>query len=480
MTELNDFEPAPPNNIEAEQALLGALMLNNNHFDFVSDFLLPEHFFDALHGRIYEAIGEKIKSGRKATPITLKEHFERDETMTQIGGPVYLARLVGAAATIVHVEAYARTIQDLHVRRGLMTIAAELRATAADAPIDLTPGQMGEDASSAITELVTRGMASDEMRSIGDAVSTAVDQGAEAYEKGVPVGISTGLPSCDAIVGPMTPGMVIVLGGATSMGKTALAEEIGDYNAEQGEVVAFFSLEMMAEDLALRSVAKLCRVPAWRIETGKFTEKEWDSIWEAKNHFASIPMFIDDKRGLKVSQIRTRALRLKRKKGKLGLLIIDHMQFIQPNNEKAQQSTQFEQITRDVKAMAGDLRCPVILLSHVSRETQKRDDRRPKLSDLHGSSGIEKDADVVLFVHRPEYYLERDVPEENSPDWLKWSEQMAKWKGRAELILAKRRKGKGAGSRQVNFTGDFTEFTEIEAAPPLTQQEIEAQEAFAL
>lgn len=450
-----------PNNIEAEQALIGAILLNNNAYDAVADFLAPEHFFDGLHGRIFQACGETIKNGGTATPITLKEIFERDDQMKEIGGPMYLVRLAGAGTSIINVAAYAQTIADLAVRRGLILAAEKLMEQAYDLPIDTTPQAMAEAAEAEISDLATRGASNNDMRTLGSYLDDALAAAADAYQNGAPIGLSTGLPSLDELIGPMTKGQVIVLGGATSMGKSALAQQIANYNGSIGETVAVFSLEMMGEELATRSIATHCGVPAWRIESGKFTESEWERIEDARAAFNQYPIYIDEKRGLKISQIRSRALRLKRKRGKLGLVVLDHLQFIRAEREMGQQSAQLEQITRDVKAMAGDLKCPVILVSHVSRETTKRDDKRPQMSDLHGSSGIEKDADAVLFVHRPEYYLERSMPEEGSVEWPNWQLEMAKWKGKGELILAKRRKGKGSGTRRVNFSGDTTSFEEL-------------------
>jgi len=465
-----------PHNIEAEQALLGALLINNDAFDRVASFLEVTHFYEPLHARIYEAVAKLVSGGHIATPVTLKSYFDADEALQEVGGSQYLARLAGAATTIINVAEYGRTIYDLAVRRDLIRIGEEMHVRAYDSPVDDPPASQIMDAEQSLYSLAEKGKYEGGFQSFSESMRVAIDMAAAAYERdGGLSGISTGLNSIDELMGGLQPSDLIIVAGRPSMGKTALATNIAfnvakNYKAEHhtdgtvevkdGGIVGFFSLEMSAEQLATRLLSEQSRISSGKIRRGKIDEHEWHQFVEASRELEGIPLYIDDTGGLTIASLAARARKLKRQRG-LGLLVIDYIQLLSGSGKDGGNRVQeVTEITTGLKALAKELAVPVMALSQLSRQVESRDDKRPQLSDLRESGSIEQDADVVTFVYREEYYVSRREPTEGTPDHLQWQADMEQVFGKAEVIVGKQRHGP-TGTIKLQFENEITRFSDL-------------------
>jgi len=463
-----------PHNIEAEQALLGAVLVNNEACDRVSAFLKPEHFFDPLHARLYEAAAALIRAGRPASPVTLKTYFENDDALAEIGGTPYLARLAASATTIINAEDYGRTIYDLSTRRALIGIGEELVNDAYETLVDSNPKDHIERTEQALYDLAESGKYGQGFQNFGSALTEAVDMAAKAYERdGGLSGISCGLKDIDDKMGGLQPSDLIVLAGRPAMGKTSLATNLafnvakaykskhgsdGSLEVENGGVVAFFSLEMSSEQLATRIVSEQAGISSEKIRRGLINEAEFHRLVQVSQELQSLPLYIDDTGGITVAQVAARARRLKRREG-VGLIVVDYLQLLAGSAKASSQNRVQEvtEITTSLKALAKELNCPIIALSQLSRQVESRDDKRPQLSDLRESGSIEQDADVVLFIYREEYYLGKAQPRDNTPEFFEWQENMEKITGLAEVIIAKQRHGP-TGTIRLQFQAEFTRF----------------------
>ncbi len=464
-----------PHNIEAEQALLGAILVNNDAFYRVSDFLKPEHFFEAIHAQIYAVAGDMIRATKRANPITIKTFLPAEEKIGDINLAQYLARLAAEATTIINAEDYGRSIYDLATRRSLITVGEDMVNIAYDAPVDMPPQQQIEDAERRLFELAETGRYDGGFHDFGTAINEAIDLASLAYQRdGGLSGIACGLNAIDSRMGGLQQSDLIILAGRPAMGKTALATNIafniakdyqGDVNADgsikpvNGGIVGFFSLEMSAEQLATRIISEQSEVSSSDIRRGKITETDFGKLVSCAQTMQKIPLFIDQTGGISIAQLSARARRLKRQRG-LDVMIIDYIQLMQgssnSNNNRVQEMTE---ITTGLKALAKELNVPIIALSQLSRQVEHREDKRPQLSDLRESGSIEQDADVVLFVYREEYYLERLEPEKDHNDWGKWEDKMREAKGKADVIIAKQRHGP-TGTAKLTFEGQFTRFSD--------------------
>jgi replicative DNA helicase len=466
----------PPHNRDAEQALLGAILLNNRAYEKVSEFLHPEHFAEPVHGRIYGAIGTLLGRGQIADPVTLKHYFDRDESLTEVGGSAYLAALANAVVSILNAEDYGRLIFDLHLRRELIELGTNLVNTAYDPAVDQPAQQQIEGAEARLFDLATFGQIEGGFQDFGTVLTEAVRQAEAAHKRqGKLSGVPTGLIDLDRKLGGLHSSDLLILAGRPSMGKTALATNIafhaaqayrpGETKAEDGAMVAFFSLEMSAEQLATRILAEQAEIASHKIRQGELAHAEFDRLVQAAQDLHRLPLYIDDTPALSVSAVRTRARRLMRQHG-LGLIVIDYLQLLRGSSATSENRVQeISEITRGLKALAKELDVPVIALSQLSRAVESREDKRPQLSDLRESGSIEQDADVVMFVFREQYYLERAEPgrrPEEAED--KFNERHAKWHERceevwntAEVIIAKQRHGP-VGSVRLSFQGEFTKF----------------------
>jgi replicative DNA helicase len=464
-----------PNNLDAEQALLGAILVNNEAFYRVSDFLEPGHFFEELHRRIFEIAASLIKAGKVATPITLKT-FLGDHDLGGMTVSQYLARLAAEATTIINAEAYGRTIFDLAVRRNLITIGEEMVNLAYDAPVEATPRDQIEEAERRLFSLAETGRADAGFQRFADALTGAIDMAAAAFKReGKLSGIATGLHDLDRMMGGLQPSDLVILAGRPAMGKTSLATNIafniakayagekqpdGAVKTVNGGVVGFFSLEMSAEQLATRIIAEQSGVASYKIRRGDISEQDFYKITDVAREMQTIPFYIDQTGGISIAQLTARARRLKRQRG-LDLLVIDYLQLLSGSSKKGDNRVQeLTEITTGLKALAKELAVPVVALSQLSRQVENRDDKRPQLSDLRESGSIEQDADVVMFVYREEYYLKMKEPKMGTEEHFKWQSEMDQAHGRAEVIIGKQRHGP-TGTVQLAFQADVTRFANL-------------------
>src|SRR5882757_4548395 len=465
-----------PHNIEAEQSVLGAILVNNDAFYRVSDFLEPKHFFEPIHQIIYETASSLVRAGKIATPVTLKTFLPAD---TDLGGMTvsqYLARLAAEATTIINAHDYGRTIYELALRRDLIGIGTDMVNVAYDAPVDFAPRAQIEDAERRLYELAESGRYDGGFQKFAQALTVAVDMAAKAFQRdGKLSGIATGLRALDTKMGGLQHSDLIIVAGRPGMGKTALATNIaynvakahraevqadGTMKSVNGGIVGFFSCEMSAEQLATRILAEQTGISSSMIRRGGISQNEFDKIRDYTIELQHLPLYVDETGGLSISQLTARARRLKRQKG-LDLIVVDYIQLLQGSGKRSDNRVQeVTEITTSLKALAKELNVPVIALSHLSRQVESRDDKRPQLSDLRESGSIEQDADVVLFVFREEYYLQNKEPRAGTPEHEKWQRDMSLVHGRAEVIIAKQRHGP-TGTVELQFEGQFTRFSDL-------------------
>jgi replicative DNA helicase len=468
---------AAPHNVEAEQALLGAILVNNEAFYRVSDFLEPPHFFEPIHAKIFELAASLIRAGKVASPVTLKTFLPPDLDVSGLTASQYLARLAAEATTVINAEDYGRTIYDLAMRRSLIIIGEDLVNVAYDAPVDLAPREQIEDAERRLYELAETGRYDGGFQRFATALTTAVDMAARAYQRdGKLSGLATGLHDVDRMMGGLQSSDLVVLAGRPGMGKTALATNMayniakawrgevrpdGRMESVNGGIVGFFSLEMSAEQLATRIIAEQTEIPSFRIRRGEIDPSDFDRIAQMAREMETIPLYIDETGGISISQLTARARRLKRQRG-LDLLVVDYIQLLSGSGKRAQEGRVQEvtEITTGLKALAKELNVPILALSQLSRQVESRDDKRPQLSDLRESGSIEQDADVVLFVFREEYYLKNKEPRPGTEEHFKWMTEMELVHGKAEVIIGKQRHGP-TGTIALQFKADVTRFSDL-------------------
>ena len=464
--------PHTPCNIEAEQALLGALLYDNAAYERLSDRLAARHFYEPFHARLFAAIEEHIKKGQLAEPIVLMERFRRDPAFEELGGLRYLADLVDRAPPAANAPDYARVVYDLALRRELIRIGGEISAAAA-AQAETDAQEQIETAEQQLYNLAETGQASSGFVPFADALHGAVEMAAEAYSRdGGLAGVSSGLIDLDQKLGGLHPSDLVILAARPSMGKTTLATNIafnvartyawepqpdGSRKTVNGGVVAFFSLEMSAEQLATRLLAEVSGVSGDRLRKGEIDATEFARVRDAALEIQEAPLFIDATGGLSIAKLAARARRLKRSVG-LDLLVVDYLQLVTTDGSKGDNRVQeVSAITGGLKALAKELSVPIIALSQLSRQVESRDDKRPQLSDLRESGSIEQDADVVMFIYRESYYLGRAEPREGTPEHLTWQEEMEKIRGISEVIIGKQRHGP-IGTVRLAFNEDLTKF----------------------
>jgi replicative DNA helicase len=480
----SNLEPAvdyrlAPRNEEAEQALLGALLVNNTTLNKVVEFLEPEHFFSAVHGRIYKAVRTLVLDrNQEASPVTLKAFFADDADLAAVGGSAYLADLAANVVTIINAEDYGRAVYDAHLRRQLIEIGEDMVNDAYRHELDAPPAIQMETAEKRLFDLATTGSASAGFASLNVAVHAAIETAEAAFRRGSHItGVTTGLTDIDRKMGGLHPSDLLILAGRPSMGKTALATNIAfsaakaylDTGGQEGAVVGFFSLEMSAEQLATRLLADVSEVPGDKIRRGDIKDNDFQRFVEASSLLNRLPFFIDDTPGLSVTALRTRARRLHRTH-KLGMIVVDYLQLLSGSAKGSDNRVQeISDITRGLKGVAKELNVPVVALSQLSRAVEQREDKRPLLSDLRESGSIEQDSDVVMFVFREQYYLERAEPsrrpEENDDKfndrYQRWQQRCEEVHNTAEVIIAKQRHGP-IGTVRLHFEGQFTRFSDLE------------------
>jgi replicative DNA helicase len=463
-----------PYNLEAEQALLGAILYDNAAYERLSDRLGAKHFYEPFHSRLYAAIETHIRKGQLAEPILLADEFKRDPAFEELGGLRYLADLVDRAPPAANAPDYARAVYDLALRRELIRIGGDIAQSAQAPEPDVTARDQIELAEQSLYTLAESGSASTGFVPFAEALRGAIDMAAEAYSRdGGLAGVSTGLIDLDQKLGGLHPSDLLILAGRPSMGKTALATNIafhvarhyawepqpdGSRKTVNGGVVAFFSLEMSAEQLSMRLLAEVSGVSSDRLRKGEIDASEFGRVRDAAIEIQESPLFIDDTGGLAIGKLAARARRLKRQSG-LDLIVVDYLQLItgDANRGNDNRVQEVSMITQGLKALAKELDVPIIALSQLSRQVENREDKRPQLSDLRESGSIEQDADVVMFVYREAYYKGRAEPREGSPEHLAWQEEMDQIMNLAEVIIGKQRHGP-IGTVKLAFNADLTKF----------------------
>ena len=475
----------PPSNAQAEQALLGALLANNKAYERVGEFLLPEHFADAINGRVYGAIARRIEAGQLADVVTLKAEFEHSGVLAEVGGTAYLSQLLSAMVGIINAGEYGRAIYDAWLRRQLIDIGETVVNNAFGADPELDGGAQMEAAEQALFDLAVKGGNEGGFVSFEHALSDAIKVAERAFHRAGHVsGLTTGLRDLDKRTGGLHPSDLVVLAGRPGMGKTALATKIafgaakglveearkGEPQARPRATIAVFSLEMSAEQLATRLLAEESRVSGDRIRRGDIGQKVFDRFVQVSREIGSLPLCIDDTPAITLSALRTRCRRLKRTRG-LALVVVDYLQLMRPaaGTRPENRVLEVSQITQGLKAIAKELAVPVLALSQLSRTVESREDKRPQLSDLRESGSIEQDADVVMFIYRDEYYLQQRAPKqiayENDDKFFsameKWKTDMDRVHNRAELLIEKQRHGP-TGKIDLFFEGEYTRFADLD------------------
>jgi replicative DNA helicase len=466
-----------PNNIEAEQALLGAILVNNDAYYRVSDFLKSTHFYEPLHRKIYEVLADLIRMGKIASPVTAKTHLPAQDKVGDMTVAQYLIRLAAEAVTVINAADYGRAIYDLATRRALITIGGDVVNVAFDSPLDAAPQKQIEDAERRLFELAETGRYDGGFESFNDSVKNAINLASAAYQRdGGLSGLATGLSDIDKRMGGLQASDLIVLAGRPGMGKTALATNIafnvaeafegvqqadGTIAAKNGGRVGFFSLEMSSEQLATRIISEQTEIPSTKIRRGEITETDFEKLVACSQTMSNIPLFIDQTGGISISQMSARARRLKRQRG-LDLIVVDYLQLMTSGSKRGSENRvqEITEITTGLKALAKELSVPIIALSQLSRQVENREDKRPQLSDLRESGSIEQDADVVMFVYREEYYVKNKEPKYGTEEYNKWQADMNAVRGKAEVIIGKQRHGP-TGTVQVAFQGEFTRFSDL-------------------
>ncbi|HET8750104.1 MAG TPA: replicative DNA helicase [Sphingomicrobium sp.] len=474
-----------PQNVEAEAALLGALMIDNRLIEDIQLKLKAHHFFEPLHGRIYEAILKLTDSNRVANPVTLRPLFESDEAIKEVGGPAYLAQLTGSGAAVIGARDFADQVYDLALLRALIGVGRDLVEGALDTSEDVAPLAQIERAESELYKVAEQGGAEGRAKSFGEAAMDSIRNAEAALNRGGGLtGITTGFTGLNARIGGLQRSDLIVVAGRPGMGKTALATNMGFAVAERflqdqsdgieaskaaGAPIAIFSLEMSAEQLVTRVLSEQSQVTAEQIRTGNLGREEFAKFARTADRLHSLPFYIDDTPGLTIAALRARARRLKRQKN-IGLVVVDYLQLLQGTGKGSSGDNRVQEISeisRGLKQLAKELDLPVIGVSQLSRAVEQREDKRPQLSDLRESGSIEQDADIVLFVYREEYYLKAHEPKHPIPGdsaeifsaFEEWESKHRQVAGIAELIIAKNRHG-GTGKERLRFEGRFTKFSD--------------------
>ena len=468
-----------PHSLEAEQALLGAILVNNEAIVKVQDFLTEDHFMNPAHQKIYQAALKLIEKGLIASPVTMKPYFENEDSLSEIGGAEYLARLAGAAVTIINTAEYGQIIHQMALKRELIDVGTEIVNNAYNHDVDSTAQDQIEDAEKHLYGLAEQGSSEGGFKSFAKSSGDAISIIEMAFRRGGKLaGKTTGFDSINKHIGGLHKSDLMILAGRPAMGKTALATNIAfntakayredqalgvSHEENKGAVVAFFSLEMAADQLAARILAEQANLSSQDLRQGKLDQDQFNKLARTAQDLEELPLFIDDTASLSIGALRTRARRMKRQHG-LGLVIVDYLQLLTAAGRGSRgpenRVQEISEITRGLKALAKELEIPVLALSQLSRAIESRENKRPLLSDLRESGSIEQDADMVTFVYRAEYYHKQNEPDPDTPEHLIWMEEGDKLEGKAEFIIGKQRHGP-TGIITLQFEAQITKFSDL-------------------
>jgi replicative DNA helicase len=471
---INQGDNKLPHDNEAEEILLGALLSDNNALEIIENGLSDFHFFIPMLGRIYKAIFELVNKDQIANPLTLDHYFSDDEAFNEIGGKKYLKSLCEGNLGSSIVKDYSDLIIELFNKRELIKVAQNIFSNSQKLDYEKNSLALIEEIESSLYNL-TENKNADGNRLIPftDSISLAMRTANEAHKnKGQLSGISSGFLAVDDLLGGLHKSDLIILAGRPSMGKTALATNMAysaASNKKNDKAVAFFSLEMSAEQLANRILAEQASLSSDQIRRGKLTKENFSLLSKISKEISANKLFIDDTPAINVSTLRTRARRLKRKLDNgLGLIVVDYLQLMRGSKKVENRVQEISEITQGLKSVAKELNVPILALSQLSRAVEQREDKRPHLSDLRESGTIEQDADVVMFIYRQEYYEERAEPKSSGTEssvsfhekYLKWQENLKNCKNLADVIVAKQRHGP-IGTLQLQFEAKFTKFSNL-------------------
>ena len=458
-----------PCNIEAEQAVIGSILVSNDIYDEIFPIIDAQKFFDPIHVKIFETIENLINKGLLANPITLKNHFENNEGLKELGGQEYLIKITKFSTSIKQAIDYANIVQEMHVRRELIRISESVLDQASSSTEITTSGEeMIQNAEKSLFDLAERGHFNQSFMKFERALKQTIEMAKSAYqnEEGI-VGVPTGLTDLDNRLGGMHKQDLVIIAGRPSMGKTALATNIAFHAAKNIEkkglksTVAFFSLEMSSEQLSTRILSEQSRIRSNDIRRGKVSEKEFEKFIETSKNIFELPLYIDETPAITIAAISNRSRRIKRLFG-LELIVVDYIQLMRSSGRKEYNRVQeISEITQGLKALAKELDVPVLALSQLSRAVEQRDDKKPQLADLRESGSIEQDADVVMFVFREAYYLERKEPTLGSIEHAEWRQKMDEISSLAEIMISKQRHGP-TGNVKVEFEAMYTKFKDLE------------------
>ena len=458
-----------PCNIEAEQAVIGSILVSNDIYDEIFPIIDAQKFFDPIHVKIFETIENLISKGLLANPITLKNHFENNEGLKELGGQEYLIKITKFSTSIKQAIDYANIVQEMHVRRELIRISESVLDQASSATEVSTSGEeMIQNAEKSLFDLAERGHFNQSIMKFERALKQTIEMAKSAYqnEEGI-VGVPTGLTDLDNRLGGMHKQDLVIIAGRPSMGKTALATNIAFHAAKNIEkkglksTVAFFSLEMSSEQLSTRILSEQSRIRSNDIRRGKVSEKEFEKFIETSKDISELPLYIDETPAINIAAISNRSRRIKRLYG-LDLIIVDYIQLMKSDgNREYNRVQEISEITQGLKALAKELDVPVLALSQLSRAVEQRDDKKPQLADLRESGSIEQDADVVMFVFREAYYVERKEPTLGSIEHAEWRQKMDEISSLADIMISKQRHGP-TGNVKVEFEAMYTKFKNLE------------------
>ncbi len=460
----NNFKELP-NNIDAEQSVLGSILLSNEIFDEISTIITSKNFYDPMHQKIFAAIEKLIFKGMLANPITLKNHFENEKD--EINVPDYLVKVTKFSTSLRQAIEYSKIIYDMFVRRELIKISENTIENAKINDLNISGQNIIENSEKFLFDLAEKGSFNSSLIKFDDAMKLTIEMASNAHknEEGI-VGVPTGLKDLDDRLGGLHKSDLVIIAGRPSMGKTALATNIA-FNAAQKiqesgkkSSVAFFSLEMSSEQLSTRILAEQSRIKSNDIRRGRISEEQFDKFIETSKNIAELPLYIDETPAISIAALSNRARRIKRIHD-LDLIVIDYIQLMRAVNTKDGRVQEISEITQGLKALAKELSVPVLALSQLSRAVEQRDDKKPQLSDLRESGSIEQDADVVMFVYREAYYLERKQPRPATVEHAEWQAKMNEVSNLAEIIIGKQRHGP-TGNVMLEFEAMFTKFKDTQ------------------